>query len=267
LLFLYAARGFGRFALRRLGLAAVDPLLGLMFSLAIGLGILAYGVLALGLVGWLTPPAVFAWVALGSALAWRESIRHGREWGDPYGPFRVLALGLKVGLWVAVAIFALSLIQALTPVWDYDGLMYHLQGPALFLKAGRLQILPDLWQANGPFTTEMLFLVGLAAGSDVVSKILHLGRRDLALVHIRRCPASSEQSRRVAGRYLLGVPCFGLAYVDLAWATSFLCRVPGMAGVAPDGMACRLGRNGGVGDGLEVLSACVSADPARGRRI
>jgi hypothetical protein len=221
---LYAARGFGRFALRRLGLAAVDPLLGLMFSLAIGLGILAYGVLALGLVGWLTPPAVFAWVALGSALAWRESIRHGREWGDPYGPFRVLALGLKVGLWVAVAIFALSLIQALTPVWDYDGLMYHLQGPALFLKAGRLQILPDLWQANGPFTTEMLFLVGLAAGSDVVSKILHLVVGAILLLStfaVARRHLGSRGGWLAAGIFL-GVPMLpvwgSLAYVDLPGA-------------------------------------------------
>jgi hypothetical protein len=125
---------------------------------------------------------------------------------------------------VAIAVLILSLVQALTPVWDYDGLMYHLQGPALFLRAGRLMLLPDLWQANGPLSAEMLYLVGLAAGSETFSKVLHLAIASLLVL------ATFAVARRhlgdragwLAGGILLGIPILpvwgSLAYADMAWA-------------------------------------------------
>src|SRR3989304_5473463 len=83
LLVLYTASGLGRLILRLLGIGALDPLLGLVFSIAAGLGVLAYGVLALGLVSLLRPAAVFVWVGIATAVAWRETLVHGPGWGDP----------------------------------------------------------------------------------------------------------------------------------------------------------------------------------------
>ncbi|MCX8026057.1 MAG: hypothetical protein N3A60_12725, partial [Thermanaerothrix sp.] len=51
--------------------------------------------------------------------------------------------------------------------------MYHLEGPRQFLAAGRLILLPEIWQANGPSNGEMLFLIGLSLGSDLFPKLLH----------------------------------------------------------------------------------------------
>ncbi len=223
-LILYSGRGLGRFLLRRIHIVATDPLLALVISLAIGLGVLAYGVLALGLAGWLSPPTVFLWLSLSGWIAWRETVSQGRKWGDPWRPFRSLHPALKAGLVAAIAIFGMSLVQALVPVWDYDGLMYHLQAPALFLRSGRLMLLPDLWQANGPLLAEMLYLIGLAAKSEVFSKVLHLSLAAVLLLSTFAVARRhlGDRAGWLAGGILLGVPIFpvwgSLAYADMAWA-------------------------------------------------
>jgi hypothetical protein len=48
---LYTARGLGRLILRLLPVGDVDPLFGVVLAVAVGLGLIAYGVLALGS-GW-----------------------------------------------------------------------------------------------------------------------------------------------------------------------------------------------------------------------
>ncbi|GMR10985.1 MAG: hypothetical protein BMS9Abin28_1809 [Anaerolineae bacterium] len=223
-LILYCGRGLGRFLLRRIHIVTADPLLALIFSLALGLGVLAYGVLALGLAGMLSPPTVFLWLAIAGWVAWRETVSQGREWGDPWDPFRSLHPALKAGLAAAIAIFGMSLVQALVPVWDYDGLMYHLQAPALFLRSGKLMLLPDLWQANGPLLTEMLYLVGLAAESAVFSKVIHLSLAAILLLSTFAVARRhlGDRAGWLAGGILLGVPIFpvwgSLAYTDMAWA-------------------------------------------------
>ena len=224
LLVLYAARGLGMLMLRHLGVGAPDPLLGLVFSVAGGLGVLAYGVLALGLLSVLRPTAIFVWVGIATVVAWRETVVHCGAWGDPLQPFRRLSPGLKAALVTAIAVFFFSLVQAMTPVWDYDGLMYHLQAPALFLKAGRLLLLPDLWQANGPLAAEMLYLVGLAAGSEVFSKVIHLAIAAFLVIATFAVARRhlGERAGWLAGGILLGVPILpvwgSLAYADMTWA-------------------------------------------------
>jgi hypothetical protein len=102
--------------------------------------------------------------------------------------------------------------------------MYHLPGPQLFLEAGRILLLPDIWQANGPSTTEMLFTLGLAWRSDVFAKLVHLSYAVCLIL------ATFAFGRRFAGRVegwtavvlILGIPILPLwstsAYTDIAWA-------------------------------------------------
>ncbi len=223
-LILYCGRGLGQLILRWIQIETADPLLALVISLALGLGVLAYGVLALGLAGKLSPLTVFLWLAIAGWVAWRETISQGREWGDPWHPFRSLHPALIASLAAAIAIFGMSLIQALVPVWDYDGLMYHLQAPALFLHSKKLALLPDLWQANGPLLAEMLYLVGLAAKSEVFSKVLHLSLAAILLLSTFAVARRHLGNRGgwLAGGILLGVtiyPVWGsFAYADMAWA-------------------------------------------------
>lgn len=223
-LILYCGRGLGQLILRRIQIGTADPLLALVISLALGLGVLAYGVLALGLAGRLSPPTVFLWLAIAGWVAWRETVSQGKEWGDPWHPFRSLHPALKASLAAAIAIFGMSLVQALVPVWGYDGLMYHLQAPTLFLRFGKLTLLPDLWQANGPLLAEMLYLVGLAAESDVFSKVLHLSLAAILLLSTFAVARRhlGDRGGWLAGGILMGVAIFpvwgSFAFADMAWA-------------------------------------------------
>jgi hypothetical protein len=171
--------GVGRHLLRYFGGEALPTADQALIGVALGLGVAAQGVLVLGLVGALSRAALGAWLILlvfvGLPGGWRF-LRQvwpiwRRAWADEWAtsslhPLRwiPLLLGL-IGL--------LLFLTALTPPWDYDGLMYHLEGPRQFLAAGRLILLPEVWQANGPSNGEMLFLLGLSLGSDLFPKLVH----------------------------------------------------------------------------------------------
>lgn len=225
---LLVAGGLGRKVQRWLGLEGVTRLERAVFGLPIGLGILAYGVLVLGLVGLLWTWTILLWLVLVGVWTWREWPPIAR------GPWKCLSMcrrewrrvggGEKSLLIIGGMTLFLTILQALTPPWDTDGLMYHLQGPRLFLQAGRILLLPDNWQANGPFTTEMLFTLGLAFGSDTFARLIHLTCAVLLVL------GTFALGRRILGKaggwgaaaILIGIPILpfwaGLAYADMAWA-------------------------------------------------
>jgi 4-amino-4-deoxy-L-arabinose transferase-like glycosyltransferase len=206
---LLLAGGLGLKALRRAGIRPLTPLERAAFSLPLGLGICAYGVLALGLAGWLRPGMILGWLGLLFLLAWREiSEIWGRLPGwmaGLAGSWQALDAGGKLFAIGGALVFSLTLFQALTPPWDYDGLMYHLEGPRLFLQAGRILLLPDNWQSNFPFTIEMLFATGLAFGSDSFARLIHLS-----------CAAALVLATYTCGRRLLGPACGKYAALALA---------------------------------------------------
>lgn len=170
-LVLAVAAGAGIRALRRFRLD-LPPLELAVFGVPLGLGIMAYGVLALGLLGWLNAPALASWLIVLMAVSWREW-RHIPQFSFRHRWHR-WHIGQKTIFGAAAIIFGLSILQALTPPWNYDGLMYHLQAPKLFLQAGRIAFQPENWPANYPLTTEMLYTLGLAFGSDTFARLLHL---------------------------------------------------------------------------------------------
>ena len=177
---LWLAAGIGRAILRAAGVAVTVERERWLFGLALGAGAISYTVLALGLAGLLTPAWIVAALAalavlarhdlaavyrdlpelLRSGLAVRRSIRSHD---------RVLAIAVPV----VELLLVLVAIEALAPPTGYDALMYHLQGPKRFLELGRIAPLADVQQANMPFTIDMLFLVGLAFGSDELGNLLH----------------------------------------------------------------------------------------------
>jgi len=222
------AIALGRKVLARLHLQG-STLEMVFFALPLGLGLLAYAFAALAFLHILSPlsliltlsalavlvggelPSVFALIR-----RWLRDLPAASKQLRPTHVAVMLALGL---------LFVMALSQALAPPWDYDGLMYHLFAPKLFLSAGRMLPLPDTWQANGPLTTEMLFTFGLAFGSDVFAKLVHLS------FGLLLAAGTFAMARRMIGKgagwfalaALAGVPLLpslaSLAYADLAWAT------------------------------------------------
>ncbi|HEX7974727.1 MAG TPA: glycosyltransferase family 39 protein, partial [Anaerolineales bacterium] len=225
---LVLAGGLGRKCLRGFALDGLTGLERLVIGTSLGLGLLAYGVLALGLAGLLHPWAVLLglagagwWVRsdLGEIAA-QVSVRLERlrgDWRRLFPPEKVVAL-------LGSLILLLSGLQALVPPVEYDALMYHLRAPALYLQAGRLLFLPEVWQANGPSTPAMLFTLGLAFGSDTFSKAIHLATAVLLVL------GTFSFAKRFMGRRLawmavaalLGVPAYafwaGQALTDITWA-------------------------------------------------
>jgi 4-amino-4-deoxy-L-arabinose transferase-like glycosyltransferase len=201
----------------------------LIFSVPLGMGLIAYGVLGLGIIGLLNPWAILLWLLLIGYISFRDGIL---QLGDllPYSInwkhlWNIRESWEKVFLIIGGIILILTFIQTLAPPWDTDGLMYHLKGPDIFLHNNRIMPLPDIWGANGPFTVEMLFTIGMAFGSDVLSKLIHLTYALLLVLctYSFGCNFIGRRFGWIAAAILVGIPIFpfwaSFAYVDIAWAT------------------------------------------------
>jgi hypothetical protein len=199
-----------------------------LFGLPLGWGAFSLWMFALGMLGAFTPAVVLLSVLALFFLTLPVGSRLALEFVDGLralpGRFRRAALPAKLGGTLAGALFALGALHALTPPWSYDALMYHLEAPRRFLQAERLLLLPEIWQANGPSLTEMLFLPGLAAGSDSFARLIHLtcGAWLAWAVYLFGRRFAPRPAGRWAAWIFAGAPGLplvaGFAYVDLAWA-------------------------------------------------
>jgi len=201
-----------------------EPLEKLIFATGIGLGIVAYTTLGLGLLGLYHSWAfvlLLGLLALAAKGEWTHLARLLREvWASrqPLDSFQKV-----ITLFIAVLALS-SLLQALTPPTDYDGLVYHLTAPKTYLAEHRLVSFPDIPQANFPATAEMLYTIAMALGSPMAAKLIHLSFAFLISVTVfsmaRRFlkPKVAWLSLAV----LWSIPIFvieaGWAYIDLVWA-------------------------------------------------
>jgi hypothetical protein len=200
-LVLLASAGAGMALLRALRAESDHPAERFVLGSAVGLGVLAYAVLAAGLLGWLRLGVLVALVAveglLGAAalLAWLRSLVRGRPVAGPAPaaakPAKSSASAstltrpidpetLARGAAAALGLFGLfiagcTLIGALAPPNgdDWDSLAYHLAAPKIYLAEGTIRFLPYDSHTNFPFTLEMLYTVGLAFGGAPGAKLFH----------------------------------------------------------------------------------------------
>ncbi|MCG3149748.1 MAG: hypothetical protein PCFJNLEI_03213 [Verrucomicrobiae bacterium] len=133
-----------------------------LFALAVGLWLMATGVLVIGCfatgkVGWI--------FLLAAAWLLPAPRAYFRNWSRPEG---------AGWLWPVILLAVLlCLFGAVTPPFEYDELEYHLGAPSEYLKAGRIIFLPHNFYSNLPQLTEMLYLLGLVTRSDIATKMLH----------------------------------------------------------------------------------------------
>jgi len=162
--------------LRTAGLAEEIP-----FAVSLGLGLLAYLMLGLGLLGRLHVWVAVALLAALAGLGRRGMARLAR---------RIVAVRIGAWRWSAAPLLlffagalALSFIGALAPAADndYDGLVYHLAIPKTYLRDGSIHAIPWLSHSNFPFTVEMLYLLGLLLRDDSLAKLFHLAYGWLAV--------------------------------------------------------------------------------------
>jgi hypothetical protein len=150
------------------------------FGAALGLGVLAYGVLFLGLAGQLTRPALLGLVIVVGLLGAVQLLRLARAAAREAQAWMLRRWTWED--WVALGLVAfcltmafLTLLAAMSPPsdLDWDGLTYHLAAPRLFLRHHAIHPIEYDSHSNFPFTVEMLFLLGLAGGGAAGAKLFH----------------------------------------------------------------------------------------------
>jgi hypothetical protein len=227
-LILILASGFGAAILKRFKFSLKPGFEEIVIPVALGLGALAYGIYFMGLLGWLKPACLIALLAIVFILSYREydpilrgilsTIRNGiHTWNEMKPVPKILGS-------FGILILILTFLQGLTPPIDYDGLAYHLQVPKLFLEAGRISPNYENWFSFYPSTYEMLYMLGLAFGSDVFAKLIHFSTF-LLLIYATYGYGQRFLSKKggwLAAAILMGIPVLPLwassAYTDIAWA-------------------------------------------------
>ena len=177
LLTAWAATAAGRALLR--GLRFPDDATVLernLFGYALGLGLLAYGMLVLGLARGLYPAAGFGLLLALAAGGVKQHHAMAREIGAAVrGGIRLSPLG-----WGTMALFTVFAALSLLGVWtpptlarEWDSLAYHLADPKLYLRAYRIYPLPWESHSNFAFTAEMWYTYGMMLGGVPLAKLFH----------------------------------------------------------------------------------------------
>lgn len=153
-----------------------------LYGLALGLGLLAYGMLMLGLADLLYPVAGWLLVAGLSMVGAKSHWVMGRE------TVVLICCGVRWSAWGwgSAVIFVLLACIPLIGVWappivglgqigltEWDSISYHLADPKLYLLAHRIYYLPWESHSNFAFTAEMWYLFGLMESGVPLAKLFH----------------------------------------------------------------------------------------------
>jgi hypothetical protein len=177
---LVAGAGYGWLWLRLLRVRP-GPLV-LLHAVALGLGTLAYLVLAAGLLHALTPPVLGALVAAGwvPALLYARASRARKPLPAADPQAMTAPTQAEQGLTLlAVAFLGLLALATLLSVFkpvdglDWDSLSYHLAAPKIYLRERRIPFIAYDSHTHFPFTMEMLYTLGLQFGGTSGAKLFH----------------------------------------------------------------------------------------------
>ncbi len=221
---LAVAAAWGSRIQRWLGLGPAEGLGPWTLAAILGLGLLATLTFGLGAVG-----GLYRW--LGYALLPALALAALPELKAllrclPRRPARPAWAWLLVG-----GMGLMALVLALLPPTGWDALVYHLQGPRLYLEAHRLIAVPENFYLNWPAQVEMLFTWGMLLKGDTLAKLFHWVFWPLIAFLLYDLTRRTVHAR--AGRWAValwaGVPVAaelaGLAYVDLGLTAFVLAAV------------------------------------------
>jgi 4-amino-4-deoxy-L-arabinose transferase-like glycosyltransferase len=166
LILLLGGFGIGSLLTRRVQSDFLSRLEHLIFAIPLGMGVLGYVALVLGLLRQanllaLGVPTGIA--ALLGLICLRNITRHALP--------KVASVLLIPLILLGICTF----IGALAPPGglEWDSLSYHLAGPKRYLLEGRVYYIPDDHHTNFPFTWQMLYMTMLSFGSIAGAKLCH----------------------------------------------------------------------------------------------
>lgn len=146
-----------------------------LIGYALGLGLLAYGMLLLGLAHWLYPLGALLLLAVLAALGGRQ---HARLFHSLRERIR-RGISLRPWQWGVAGMLSVFALASLAGVYspptslEWDSLAYHLADPKIYIQAHRILYLPWESHSNFAFTAEMWYTAGLLLGGIPLAKWFH----------------------------------------------------------------------------------------------
>jgi hypothetical protein len=214
--------GIGRILLR---LEDLPPLTAFSTQAGLGLGIMALGVLLIGVTVGLSTWLLGALLLVGlialrrPILAWMRQFKAAGElWlqGEYFGKLTAVMIGV---------LLTAALVLALAPPIQFDALVYHLSFPAAYLRAGRILPMVEVLRSGMPQNAEMLYTWAMALGGAQASATLGWVISALAVVgmlgwleHIWGARSAWAGTAALLAGFSLAVSP-GWAYVD--WPALF----------------------------------------------
>lgn len=165
--------GVGGLCLRIGGLKSLPSTLSVALQCALGFAVVGNGIMVLGFAQKLSRESILI-ILIGLSIFAAPFLREGvSQLTAVFGSaMRILS---RTPRWIA-ALFLLLLfgyfLRGLLPPSDFDGLMYHLPVPKLYLAHGGFYDIFFNRQADYPMLTEMNYLLGIALGNDIICKTL-----------------------------------------------------------------------------------------------
>lgn len=169
--------GAGKTASRWLKINWDNPFEEAAIKLGLGLGVLSYATLFLGLLGLLYIPIIYILLFFSAAVGlldlinalkrWRNFKNHKQSKRSFPVFFKILFLG------ALVTAFFLEIPFLLAPETFYDALVYHLNLPNLYILNHRIYPTPNNLYSGIPFTAQMLYILAMALNGPVLARLLH----------------------------------------------------------------------------------------------
>jgi hypothetical protein len=143
-----------------------------LFSIALGLGVLAHLTYVLGMLGLLYELAAWLVILVGTVLALVDFYGHRQV-------FRRIARFSRFS-WFSLFMFVMLVLNAIypllngalsPPVW-WDEAAYHLAVPKIYINHRSIVYIPFIPYSNWPMEGEMLFTLGLLLRSETLSHLI-----------------------------------------------------------------------------------------------
>lgn len=166
------AVALGQATLRRGSFDLPRGLEGFVIALPLGSGLLALAIFLLAVSGTLHPLSLAAVLFSLGWLARREWSLVGKSVVSSWQELVRRAGTLPTILLAGIAL--LLFLHALTPVTDYDSLMYHLRIPSQFLERGGLYVPADNLHVAYVGLWHMLYLAALAAKAEAACAMMNV---------------------------------------------------------------------------------------------
>ncbi len=182
--------GAGRRCLRAVPFA--DGVEEATFALGLGFGLFAYVTLALGELGVLRAPALWAVLAGAAVFAWREAVS-GLA-GAARGARRFALAGsvaARLAVALGVVLLGLECVLVMAPAVGGDQTKYQLVYPRIFAEAGGFVATPWSFWGYMQYLVNMLFTAAFVLRGDVLARFINVAFGVLATTAVfalgRRC--------------------------------------------------------------------------------